>query len=186
MNKTEISTAKFAVAAVLIALLAFSGGYLLNTRFETRRGIKDNVLWVSERFTGVDYCSGHNVISNIAENFTRDAFSRGDGMNVTKLAIGNATGTLQTKTALDAVYADPTDGTYIEGTIVEWLSGGDAAFNVTFQWTFEETVNINSTATYIGNTTFVYGLAQIPTGPETYSSGENLTVRWTYIYNAND
>ena len=145
-----------------------------------------NVEYVFECFDGTRIIHKHNVITDISENHTRNAFAYGNEQNASCLTVGNASGTLQTKTVLDAVYDDPTDGQYIYPTPTIWLNSGDAAYNVTFKWTFEETVNLNSSALYLGNTTYAYAIAQFPAGSQGFSSGENLTVTWTVTYDAND
>lgn len=185
----QLSKKTFVACMVLIAILSVSLTYawthqIFSIGHETKPNI--NVEYVFETWDGTFVFAKHNVITNIGENFTRDAFSQGNEENATKLAVGNVTGTLQTKTTLDAVYADPTDGSYVEGTIVEWLSSGDSAYNCTHKWTFEETVDLDGAALYIGNTTFCLAIANFPGGSQSFSSGENLTVRWTPVYDAND
>lgn len=186
----EISKKSFFAILVIVSLTsAFLGyGTYQLVAYTNSRGskVQANVYYVFETWDGTAVYEIHNVITNIGENHTRNAFSRGEELNVTRLAVGNVSGTLQTKTALDAVYNDPTDGQYIEATIVEWLYGGDAAFNTTYKWTFEETVNLNGAASYIGNNTFAYAIANFAGGAQTFNSGENLTVRWVYKYDAND
>lgn len=190
MNKTELSKKTFAICIVMVAILGVSVGYAWSHSMfgilgqNTKTNV--NVEYVFETWDGIFVFAEHNVITDNGEKHTRNAFSRGNEENATKLAVGNVTGTLQTKTTLDDVYADPTDGSYVEGTIVEWLSSGDSAYNCTWKWTFEETVNLDAAALYIGNTTFVYAIANFPGGAQTFNSGENLTVRWTPMYDAND
>jgi len=185
----QLSKKTFAICIVMVALLSVSLTYawtqqLFSLGQNTRTNV--NVEYVFETWDGVFVFSKHNVITDTAEKHTRNAFSRGNEENATKLAVGNVTGTLQTKTTLDAVYNDPTDGQYVEGAIVIWESGGDSAYNCTWKWTFEETVNLDGAALYIGNTTFVYAIANFPGGAQTFNNGENLTVRWTPVYDAND
>lgn len=187
----QIDKKTFVACMLMIAVLSVSltyGSIQLTMWLQHDRPSRPhaNVEYVFETWDGIFVYSEHNVITDIAENFTRDAFSRGSVENATKLAVGNVTDAAQTNTTLAAVYDDPTDGNFTEGTIVEWLSGGDAAYNCTFQWTFEETVNLNAAALYIGNTTFCYAIANFPGGAQTFNSGENLTVRWTPVYDAND
>jgi len=185
----QLSKKVFVACIVLTVILSVSVTYawthqIFSIAHETKPQV--NVSYVFETWDGVFIYDIHNVITDTAEKHTRNAFSRGQEENATKLAVGNVTGTLQTKSTLDDVYDDPTDGQYVEGAIVEWESGGDSAYNCTWKWTFEETVNLDGAALYIGNTTFVYALANFPGGAQTFTSGENLTVRWTPVYNAND
>ena len=185
----EITRKTFTICIALVMILSVSSTYAFtHATFWNRKNTETdvNVQYVFETWDGTFIYTDHNVITNNGEKHTRNAFSRGNEENASKLAVGNVTGNLQIHTTLDDVYNDPTDGSYVEGTIVEWESSGDSAYNCTHKWTFEETVRLDAAALYIGNTTFVYALANFPGGAQTFSSGENLTVRWTPVYDAND
>ena len=184
----EISKKRFAGILCLVMICFASLGYsikVISSRMAGTTTVRDNLFFIIEKYDGVCVLETSNIITDKGEEHTMQAFSRGHGVNVTKIALGNVTGTLQTKTALDAVYDDPTDGQYCEGTIVEWQNAGDWAYNCTFKWTFEESVTLNASAFYIGNTTYCYAIAQFPGGPDSFINGENLTVRWIPTYNAN-
>lgn len=144
----------------------------------------DNLFLIFEKMDGTSYYDLGNLITDKGETLSRNSASRIVSINVSKLAVGNITGLDQTDTVLDNVYADPTDGSYVEGTIVEWTNVGDFAYNCTWQWTFEETVRLDAAAAYFGNTTFAYSMANFPEAT-TFNSGENLTVRFVHTYNGN-
>lgn len=146
--------------------------------------LKANVFFIYETFGADAYLAEGNVITNIGENETRDRFS-GNGTHqfVGWLAVGNTTGTLQTKTQQDTQYGDR----YI-GTIINWTNSGDEAFNNTRKWQFTETVTLDSASIHwnaTGDNT-MYGIANFPDGAQIFHIGENLTVRYILTYNAND
>lgn len=148
--------------------------------------MKTNLIFIFETWEGKETFDTGNVITNIGENASLQAMFYGWSNNITKLAVGNATGTLQTKTTLDAVYDDPTDGNFTDPTISSaWMNSGDIARNMTYQWTFEETVRLDSIACYLHNTTYAYALANFPEGARTFDNGENLTGRWVMTFNCN-
>lgn len=185
-ESNKISKKQFLLVTFLCTLM-FASGYCLKSIIlhQTAR-LHVNVFFQFERFSGDSELEIHNVITNIGENITMAAFAYGYDGNVTKLAVGNATGTLTTKTVLDAVYNDPTDGQYpVDNTPEIWFNNGDISYNVTWTWTFEETVRLDASGLYLHNTTYAYAIANFPEGALTWNPNENLTVLWALTYNCN-
>lgn len=187
----EISRKMFCAIIVLAVVASCTVTYAVQRQLvlyslHKNPTLRANVFLIYEKFGANAKLEQGNVITNKGEILTRDAFALGWDQNVTKLAVGNASGTLQTKTVLDDVYNDPTDGQYPTGTVARWSNGGDAAYNCTFKWTFEETVTLDAAAIYTWNTTWAYAIANFPSGSQTFNNGENLTVRWVITFDAND
>jgi len=174
-----------AVTVLCTASLTYAMRTMLVMQVHQESRPRVNLYLIFERADGTSYLDVGNIIVDKGELLTRNSFSRIVSINATKLAVGNITGLDQTDTVLTDVYADPTDGSYVEGTIVEWANAGDYAYNCTWKWTFEETVTLDAAAAYFGNTTFAYSMANFPTGQETFNNNENLTVRYVHTYNAN-
>lgn len=183
---------KLSAIILIICITSFSfatGYYYSQSTILAHKNptVKANVFFVYERMGADAEVAEGNVITNIGENVTLEAIVYGWSGNLTKLAVGNVTGTLQTKTVLDTVYNDPTDPEYPEGTLSDlWMNSGDISINVTYQWTFEETVNLDAAASYLGNTTYAFAMANFGGGAQTFNNNENLTVRWSYTFDAND
>jgi len=178
------------LAIVLTALLSVAStygvlSYLNAQKFAGTMTLRENMFVVYELMHGLEEFELGNVITDIGENIT--CFSIFSNVSsILDLAVGNATGTLQTKTALDAVYNDPTDGEYVTATLSDyWFNGGDLARNMTFKWTFEETVNLDAAASYNSNLD-AYNMANFVGGAQTFNNNENLTVRMVFTFDAND
>lgn len=175
-----------ATSVILSASITYAIQPMFMMREHQNPSLRTNIFMEFEFLDGKSYVEIGNVITNIGENLTAFAFAYGASVNITKLCVGNASGTLQTKTVLDAVYNDPTDGEYPTGTLSAiWINAGDTAFNVTFQWTFEETITLDACACYLYNTTYAYSMANFPEGQETFTNHENLTVTYVHTYNCN-
>ena len=180
----EISKKKFVLALALTAILCSTLGYSLRIHLVYQRpSMKANVFLVFETFSGKAQVQTSNVITDIGENYTRNAFSgNSSGLYAVQwISIGNASGTLQTKTQLDSEYSRQF------GTVANWTNSGDYAFNCTYKWTFTETINLNCAGGHWNSTgnNNLYAVANFPDGAVTFNNNENLTVRWVYTYNCN-
>lgn len=170
------------LSLILVALVAGTIGYYVIPQVTIKR-LRANVFIGYELFDGGAQMQMPNVITNIGEQQIRARCStNGTYVAFYWISIGNATGTLQTKTQLDAQYSRA------YGAIVEWTNGGDAAFNVTYKWTFTGTVNLDAAGSHWAGSgdSNMAAIANFPTGAQTFNSGENLTVRWVWTFNAND
>jgi len=179
----EVSTRKFVLTLSLVAILFLTIGY--SARFESIRTkrVTANVFLVFETFEGGARLETSNVITNIGENRTGVYHSQNQSSiyAVQWISIGNASGTLQTKTQLDSEYDRQ------QGSIVEWMNDNDFAFNCTYKWTFTETINLNCVGGHWNSTgnNNLYAIANFPDGAVTFNNNENLTGRWIYTYNCN-
>jgi len=179
----EISKKKFVLALALTAILCSTLGYSLKFPLSKKFTMKANVFLVYELFEGNVKLETPNVITNIGENRTGIYHSQNQTSiyAVQWISIGNASGTLQTKTELDSEYDRK------QGSIVEWLNDNDFAFNCTYKWTFTETVNLNCAGGHWNSTgnNNLYAVANFPDGAVTFNINENLTAKWVYTYNCN-
>jgi len=180
----EISNKRFALVLLCVALASAGLTYALTPWVLRQHGVtsaRANVFFIMERFDGPAVLQVGNVITDIGENYTRCAFSRGGTWsNVTYISIGNATASASL-TILTSEYDRQ------KGTIAEWINGGDYAFNCTYKWTFSATVTINAAGAHWESTGDgnMYAVANFPNGNQTFNANENLTVRWVFTYNAN-
>jgi len=180
----EISKKKFVLALALTAILCSTLGYSIRTPLVYRKpNMKANVFLIFETFEGKAKVQTSNVITDIGENRTGIYHSQNQTSiyAVLWISIGNASGTLQSKTELDSEYDRQ------QGSTVEWMNDNDFAFNCTYKWTFTETINLNCAGghwNYTGNNN-LYAIANFPDGAVTFNNNENLTVRWVYTYNCN-
>jgi hypothetical protein len=179
-EKTQKMKAVQTCGIVVALLCAFLAGYLVAP--VEQRGWRANVFVGYELFGGSTELSTHNVVTDIGEAQIRTRGSTGATyVAFSYISIGNATAG-QTLTQLTTQYAREL------GAVVDWTNAGDSAFNVTYMWTFSETVNLNCAGNHWassgdGNMGAVAGF---PSGAQTFNSGENLTVRWVWTVNAND
>lgn len=177
----QISKTKFALTLTLVAILFLSIGYSMQFRKSRKTSLKANVFFVYELQEGTSNLEVHNVITNIGENYTRNAFSVNSTLYAVQwISIGNATASTSL-TQLTTEYDRK------QGTLANWTNSGDSAFNCTYKWTFTETVNLNCAGGHWGpsGNNNLYACANFPDGDVTFNSGENLTVTWVYTYNCN-
>lgn len=179
----QISTRKLVLALFLVSILFLSIGYSIRFESVRKKRATANVLFVFETFEGGARLETSNIITNIGENRTGVYHSQNQTSiyAVQWISIGNASGTLQTKTQLDSQYDRK------KGSIVEWTNNNDFAFNCTYKWTFTETVKLDCAGGHWNSTgnSNLYSIANFPDGAVTFNNNENLTVRWTYTYNCN-
>ena len=123
-----------------------------------------------------------NTITNFGENLTRQPFYNGTGPgDLDYIALGNFTGTAATSNVLTQEGARGHAGSHAGANMTDWMNGGDAAFNVTYQW-IEPTFTCNATALHTlatGNN--AYAIATFAQQSGTY----NITITWTITYNGN-
>lgn len=187
---------KSALTFATVALSCFLIGWGVNQyawlmSLHQNPTLRANVFFCMEKYGMDARMVQGNLINNKGEFLCREVLSEGTAMNITVLAVGNITGLDKTDNTLTDVYTDPTDGDYIDSmdsgfSYAEWTNGEDPAFNCTYKWTFEETVNLDAAAGYFWNTTYAFAIANFPGGAQTFNNGENLTVRFAYTFNAND
>jgi len=184
-GKIEMSKVRFTAIIFFIILASCMGtyafiDYLWVTKLHQNPTLRANVLFIFERAGATESFMSGNVITNIGENYTRCAFSRGGTwLEIQYISIGNATAA-PTLTQLTSEYSRQ------QGTITEWINGGDYAFNVTYTWTFTATVNINAAGAHwesTGNGN-MYAVANFPSA-QTFNANDNCTVRWIFTYDAN-
>jgi len=178
----EISKRKFVLTIILTAILCLTLGYSFRFSLSKKSNMKANVFFVFETFEGNVKLETPNVITDIGENYTRNAFSgNSSGLYAVQwISIGNATASTSL-TQLTSEYSRQ------QGTIANWTNSGDYAFNCTYKWTFTETVNLNCAGGHWNSTgnNNLYAVANFPDGAVTFNNNENLTVRWVYTYNCN-
>lgn len=145
----------------------------------------DRIFYIFETSSGkaTIEAEAHNVITDIGENRTRCLISRNTTAEngVLWISIGNATAATGL-TQLTTEYARA------EGTVTEWTNGGDSAYNLTYKFTFAETVNINCAGSHWSNTGDgnLYAVANFGGGAQTFNSNDNATIVWVKTYNCND
>ena len=179
----EISKKKFSAIVLVVALSTFALTYAHEHNFFQQHKtpqIQENVYFFFETAHGEWQVTGGNVITNIGENYT----GSGNTTLVKYIAIGNVTGTLQTKTKLDSEYSRQT------GTVVEWMNSGDYAQNCTYKWTFTEAQIIDGASIHWDPTgdsdNNMYAVANLSGGAQTFNVDDNCTIRWVRTYDAND
>lgn len=183
----EIGKGTFIGSLIVTALCCLLFGYALIPQFlepHQNPQTKYNVYLCYELFSGKDWVEVGNVITDTGETETRDRFATNQTATdyaVNWIGVGNSSG-LQTESSLAEQY-----GNRQNGDIATWTNAGDAAFNVTYQWQFTETVNLNATGAFYSDTgSVMYSVANFAGGAQTFNNGENLTVRWVFTYNCND
>ena len=182
----EISRKRFVAVVLMVAVASALGTYVVMDYSWTQSlhhnpTLKANVFIIFETASGKDEFATGNVITNIGENYTRCAFSRGGTWSkVEYISIGNATASASL-TQLTTEYDRK------QGTIAEWVNNGDYAFNVTYKWTFSSTVTLNCAGAHWGSSGDgnLYAVANFPSGAQTFNSGDNCTVKWVFTYDAN-
>jgi hypothetical protein len=177
----EIPKYKFAVTLILVSILFLSIGYSIPHFSYHRSTMKANVFFAFETFHGEGEFYTHNVITNIGENYTRNAFSGNQWLYaVAWISIGNAiasTSLTQLTTEYDRQL----------GTIANWTNNGDYAFNATYKWTFTETVTLDCAGLHWASSgdNNLYAVANFPDGSQKFNSDENMTATWVLTYNCN-
>lgn len=170
------------VFVLLMIVLAFGAGFYFREDWLVRRGPygEGNVFVFCETSEGSWWLESGNVITNIGEDYTRDAFSQGGVANVTYISIGNVTAGV-TKTQLDSEYDRQM------GSISEWENSGDYAFNVTYTWMFTETQRIDGAGAHwaSGGDGNLYACANFAGGAVTFNDNDNCTVVWVFTYDCN-
>ena len=184
----EISKKRLFLAislSVLITLaVSFVGFKVDQWKQQKQYAIRHNVIIFYELFSGSDQHPLGNVITHDGENYTRDAFT--DGVTVTRcsyIGVGNNTAAAS-DTNLDTLHVG---WGRQNGTIVKWINSGDSAFNCTYKFEFNATVNLNAAGLWWANgisANEMYATAGFSGGAQTFNNGENLTVRWIITYDA--
>ena len=184
----ETKTTNVILAVTLAVIITLSVSFI-GFRIDQMRGkqyaIKHNVYVIYERFTGTQTFSLSNIITHDGENFTRDAFTDGASVSqVSYIGVGNNTSVSASDTNIDTLHVG---WGRQNGTIVKWINSGDSAFNCTYKFLFNATVNLNSAGSWWENGTGnneMYAIANFGGGAQTFNNGENLTIRWVYTYDA--
>lgn len=144
---------------------------------------KENIYFFYEKASGSSYAEGHNVITNIGENRTGQFHSQNTTSEngVLWISIGNATASASL-TQLTSEYLR------WEGTAVEWMNGGDFAYNLTYTHMFTETQNIDCAGSHwdgSGNNN-LYAVANLAGGAQTFNANDNITITWVKTFDCND
>ena len=163
-----------------IILCAFLLGYFASPQIQ-RHGYKANVFIGYELFSGNSEFETHNVVTDIGEaQIELRCSTNGTYVFFGYISIGNATASASL-TQLTTQYDRKL------GTVVRWTNGGDSAFNVTYKWTFTETVSLNCAGNHWADSgdNNMGAVANFPTGAQIFNANENLTARWVWTFNAN-
>ena len=184
--KNRANSTIIAVGWILSIIIAFTAGYYLNPLFMhgQRHGVAKpnaNVIILWEHAGGVDQLYVGNVITDIGEQYLRNITSQGASAVVDAvkyISIGNATASASL-TDLASEYDRQA------GTVVEWINGGDYAYNCTYKWVNVGPVTLNAAglhwnASGTGNLFAVANFAET-----TFGSNDNLTIRWVVTFNGN-
>ena len=141
---------------------------------------KANVFLTYELFSGESNLDIHNVVTDIGEvEIATRCYVNGTYTGFYWISIGNATASTSL-TQLTTEYDRQL------GSIVNFTYSGDKAFNVTYKWTFTETVILDCAGSHwasSGNNN-MGACANLPEA-QTFNANENLTARWVWIFNAN-
>lgn len=189
MTETELNT-KTLLAFILVATLAFSGGYLIsNVEVHREPRVKANLFILYETAKGSWSGQSGNLITDIGERLARNiiGFDNVSSNNATKwISLSNVGSPLVTWTELNTEVA-ANGFTRALGTVTAWNNGTDYAFNVTKKFTASGTQQLqtaglqwNDTPESDGNLFAVATFTQT-----TFESGDNLTITWVITWDAN-
>lgn len=185
----EISGKQFAAVVFAVALAFSVLGFMANPvveHFDPKVNVYMEVVKGEGAGATATLYSG-NLITDIGENYTRDACLTLDG-NTTEWAISlsNVGNPLVSWTELDTEVA-ANGFTRAAGDVVVWTNGGDSAFNVTHTFTASGTqqlqtagLNWDDTAESDGNLFAAATFTQT-----TFEASDTLTVKWIITFNAN-
>ena len=171
----------FALIYTISILLAFIVGTQVFNSYSAHKTpqINDNIFIQIERTTGTEYLTAGNLITNIGENYTRNALSGGGTVaNVSYISIGNATAAVAL-TELTSEYVR------VVGTVSNWTYSGDASFNVTATYTFTETQTLDAIGAHWVNTGNLNLYAVADVTETTFNADDNATITWMFVYDAN-
>lgn len=185
--QTRTVTIKSQHLILLVCICLLSGAIIawgftptLQRHFDPEPDV--NVYIGYELFSGKSELQAGNLITNIGENQTCIRFhTNGTYVRLQWISIGNAT-------AAASLTQLTTQHDRKGGTLSNiWTSSGDQSFNVTYKWTFASTVNLNCAGSHwaASGDNNMFACADFPSGAQTFTSGENLTVKWVFTFNCN-
>lgn len=177
-TKTIVKTSILVTVMFVAGLLS---GYYLAPLMNPQGKYRLNLFLSYELAGGRAEFATHNVITDIGEHEIRNRTSiNGTYVFFGYISIGNSTA-VQTETQLDSQYSRQL------ATVANWVNSNDYAFNVTYKWTFTETVNLNASGCHWASTgdNNMGAVASFPNGAQTFDADENLTVRWVWTVDAN-
>ena len=192
--KQGISKTRFVIAIALCAIIMFSMGYAMHNAVLNKRhqpiGPSANVFVTVQTEFGVYDIATGNVITNIGERYVRNilGFDNVTAHNATKwITLSNDASPVQTWTKL------PTEATTYGagralGTVSAWVSAGDYSYNVTKKFTFTGSITLQCTGTqWSGVASSDNNLFACAAFTQTaFANNWNLTIKWSFVYNAND
>ena len=182
----EISKTNLALTLLLTIVLTFGATMVTINTFNYFGTHKDpevsaNVFVFVEKANAKYTVGSGNVITNIGENYTRDALSTDTDLNQTRsISIGNATaGVALTKLT--------TEWNRTDGTVTDWVNGTDQAYNTTFTWNFNTTVRLDCAGLHWNpidqSDNNMFACADFTA--TTFNSGDNCTITWSITVDAN-
>lgn len=176
----------FALTIVISGSLGYS---VANIRVHRDPRIKANVFYFFETAKGSYSGKGGNLITNIGEQYVRNAigFNNVTNFNYTGwISLSNVGSPLATWTELNTE-VNANGFSRSAGTVTTWMNGTDYAYNVTNQFTASGTQQLqtaglqwNDTAVSDNNLFAVDTFTQT-----TFESGDNLTITWVITWDAN-
>jgi len=179
---------KTLIATALIAVLAFSIGYIVNMPVPHRNPKISANVYITENVNGVsaEIYSG-NLITDLGEEFTRDLLIGDDAFDdVWGISLSNDATPLVSWTVLpNEVVANGFDRA--EGTVTDWTNSGDYAFNVTKTFTASDTQQLQCAGLNWndGDAVDNYLFAAATFTQTTFEASDTLTVTWVITVNAN-
>lgn len=182
-------TKKFTVLISATILLSFLAGYYASPIIKQHKNpkVSVNVFVFHESLDGKTVLASGNLITDIGEAYIRNSISGGEGQNVTKyISLSNDASPAAAWTKLPNELA-ASGFTRALGTVVNWTYSGDYAFNVTKKFTATGSVTaqcagLNWSPTASSDNNLFAAAAFTQTA---FSSGDNCTIVWMIVFNAN-
>ena len=183
LKKTVLASIMFGV------MLGICLGYYTETMVYQHRSPKMslNVFVFKETAEGKETLASGNVITDIGEDFVRDDLSAGGTVNATKwISLSNDASPVQTWTKLPNELA-ASGFTRALGSVTQWTSGTDYAYNVTKKFTATGAVTAQCaglqwavTASSDNNLFACAAFTQT-----TFAANDNCTIVWMIVIDAN-
>jgi hypothetical protein len=174
--------------AIIGLMLGICAGYYAALMVYQHRSPKAtvNVFVFKETAEGIELLSSGNVITDIGEDYVRDALSAGGTINQTKwISLSNDASPVQTWTKL------PNELTNLGfaralGTVTQWTSGTDYAYNVTKKFTATGAVTAQCAGLQWNDVLSDNNLFACAAFTQTvFAANDNCTIVWMIVIDAN-